>query len=358
MLATLIRAWQVPELRKRLTFVLMMFAVFMVAVHIPVPGIDPRQMDKLFQNAGILNLLSMFSGGALRRYSILAMSITPYINATIIMQLIGVLVPQIEELRKEGGESGRRQIAKWTRWLTIVLALCQAGMMNTMLYRAKVLNVHPLQFVGITLILTAGTTFLMWMGELITERGIGNGVSLVIFAGIMVRLPQQFLQSWQQARVSNGFPMFVILIILFLLIVVSMVIMTDAERRIKIQSARKVQGTKVYQGSTSYLPIKLTTAGVMPIIFAISVLLVPATVVKFLPIHTHAWPRIQQYIIQYTSPGQSWEASLIYFALVIFFTFFYTAVTFNVSDIADNLRKWGSYIPAVRPGRPTQEHID
>lgn len=357
MLATLIRAWQVPDLRKRLTFVLMMFAIFMVAVHIPVPGIDPHQMDKLFQNAGILNLLSMFSGGALRRYSILAMSITPYINATIIMQLLGVLVPQIEELRKEG-ESGRRQIAKWTRWLTVVLALCQAGMMNTMLYRAKVLNVHPIQFVGITLILTAGTTFLMWMGELITERGIGNGVSLVIFVGIMVRLPQQFLQSWQQARVSNGFPMFVILILLFLLIVVSMVIMTDAERRIKIQSARKVQGTKVYQGSTTYLPIKLTTAGVMPIIFAISVLLVPATIVKFLPIHAAGWPMLQQKIIYYTSPGQSWIASLLYFALVIFFTFFYTAVTFNVQDIADNLRKWGSYIPAVRPGRPTQEHID
>ena len=362
MLATLARAWQVPELRKRLAFVLIMFAVFMLAVHIPVPGINSNQMALLFKNAGILNLINMFSGGALKRYSILAMSITPYINATIIMQLMGVLVPQIDELRKEG-ESGRRQIAKWTRYLTIVLAIAQAGMMNTMLFRAKVLHVSPFQFVGITLILTAGTTFLMWMGELLTERGIGNGVSLVIFVGIMVRLPQQFFESWKEAQVSNGFLMFVVLILLFLAVIVSIVTMNDAERRIKIQSARKVQGTKVYQGSTTYLPIKLTSAGVMPIIFAISVLLVPATIVKFIPasllhISGTTWTMFQSKVQHWTNPGQSAVASIIYFALVVFFTFFYTAVTYNVQDIADNLRKWGSYIPAVRPGRPTHDHID
>jgi preprotein translocase subunit SecY len=357
MLATITRAWQVPDLRARLLFLLMMFAVFMVAVHIPVPGINAQQMENLFKNTNILGLLNMFSGGALRRCSILAMSITPYINATIIMQLMGVLVPEIEQLQKEG-ESGRRQIAKWTRWLTVTLGIAQAAMMNTMLVQSKVLHVTPLSFIGVTLVLTAGTTFLMWMGEMITERGIGNGVSLVIFAGILVRLPQQFVASWEEAVAGGNVLKFVILMLAFLLVTVSIVIMTDAERRIKIQSARKVQGTKVYQGSTTYLPIKMTSAGVMPIIFAISVLLVPATVVKFIPIHTTQWQVISQKIVSWTSPGQSWEASLVYFAFVVFFTFFYTAVTYNVEDIAENLRKWGSFIPGVRPGRPTHDHID
>jgi preprotein translocase subunit SecY len=291
-----------------------------------------------------------------RRVCVLAMSITPYINATIIMQLMGVLMPQIEELRKEG-ESGRRQIAKWTRWLTVALAIAQAGMMNTMLYRQGVLSGGPLRLVGITLILTAGTSFLMWMGEMITEHGMGNGVSLVIFAGIMVRLPQQFLESWHEAQSRGDFLKFVLLLLCFLAVIVSIVIMNDAERRIKIQSARKVQGTKVYQGSTTYLPIKMTSAGVMPIIFAISVLLVPATVVRFFPPSIIS-PARAQWITHYSSPGQSWSGSLLYFLLVLFFTFFYTAVTYNVEDIADNLRKWGSYIPAVRPGRPTHDHID
>ncbi|HET6383133.1 MAG TPA: preprotein translocase subunit SecY [Armatimonadota bacterium] len=352
MLTTIARAWNVPDLRKRMLFVLGMFALFMLALQIPVPGIDRHQMEKLFQNGGVLNLLNMFSGGALRRYSILAMSITPYINATIIMQLLGVLMPQIDELQKEG-ESGRRQIAKWTRWLTIVLAVLQASMMNIMFVRQRILNVTWEQFIAITIILTAGTTFLMWMGELITEQGIGNGVSLVIFVGIMVRMPQQFLESWQEARVSNGFLMFAILMILFLLVITSMVIMTDGERRIKIQSARKVSGTKVYQGSTTYLPIPLLkAAGVMPIIFAISVQLFPATVLRFFK-----KPGLIS-IANGLSPDGSWWGTVIYFALVVFFTYFYTAVTFKVDDISDNLRKSGSYIPAVRPGRPTHDYID
>ncbi len=362
LLASLVAAFKVPDLRKRLLFVVQMFAVYMVALHIPLPGIDRDKMNQLFSSGGLLSMLDIFSGGALRKYTILAMSITPYINASIIMQLLTVAIPQLEELQKEG-EPGRKQISRYTRYLTVALAVFQATAMNLMFRRMGLLEVNALQFVQIVITLTAGTMFLMWMGEMITDRGIGNGVSLVIFVGIMARLPYDLVTTVRVVGTQGNYTGAVALLAIFLATVAAITAITQGQRKIPIQHAKRVVGNRMYGGGSSFLPLKVNQAGVIPIIFAVSVVYLPAQIAQF-------WPAAQgsslraflDALIPWFSPGApglpGLFATTLYALLVLFFTYFYTAVTFDVPKVSDDLRKYGSFIPGIRPGRPTADYLD
>jgi preprotein translocase subunit SecY len=304
---------------------------------------------------GLLGLVDAFTGGAFGKFSILAMGIMPYINASIIFQLLGIAIPRIAELAKEG-ESGRRKISQWTRWLTIVLALLQATMTCLMLRQGEVpiLHVGGFFLIPIVLTLTGGTCFLMWMGEQITDKGIGNGVSLIIFAGIVARMPVDVGRTYQLWRSGNlMWTNIFLLVAIWLVTIAGIIYITKGERRITIQSAKRVVGTRIYSGGSSFLPIRVNTAGVIPIIFAIAVVLLPAQIAQFM---SGAKGSLGIWIL--FSPDRSVVASGLYFLLVVFFTYFYTAVTFNVADVSDNLKKYGSFIPGIRPGKPTERHLD
>ncbi len=357
-LAPMMAAFKLPDLRKRILYVFGMFAVYVIGLHIPIPGINHEKMANLMQG-GLLNLFDVFSGGAFKKFSILAMGIMPYINASIIFQLLGLAWPRIAELQKEG-ESGRKKLSQYQRWLTIFLALLQAMMTVTMLRKAEILTISNFQVLPVILTLTGGTCFLMWMGEQITDKGIGNGVSLIIFAGIVARMPAEFgktMETWQAGVISwwNVF----LLAATWLLTVAAIVYITKGERRITTQSAKRVVGTKVYGGGSSYLPLRVNQAGVIPIIFAIAVAMLPGQVATMASgaLKGNA-ADLLKHIADLTSPGNNWVASMMYFLMVVGFTFFYTAVTFNVSDVADNLKKYGSFIPGIRPGKPTEKHLD
>lgn len=358
MLASILAAMKLPDLSKRIKFLFIMFGVYVIGLHIPVPGIDKNQMANLFNNNAALGFLDVFSGGALKKYTIFAMGIAPYINASIIMQLLTIAVPQLEQLAKEG-EHGRKKISQYTRYLTIVLAFFQALGMNSLFKSAHILTAGPLLFLQIMITLTAGTAFLMWVGEQITDKGIGNGVSLVIFAGIVASIPGQIeltIKYWNAG--SIGFGNILGGIILFLATIVGIVAIQQAQRKIPIQHVRRVVGNKVYEGSTSYLPLRVNSAGVIPIIFALSLQLFPLTIAQFLG-KSDAWYAVAvKWLANVLSPDKHWYAALIYAGVIIFFTYFYTAVSFNVPDVADNLKKYGSFIPGIRPGKPTLEYID
>lgn len=365
MLRNLIAAFALPELRQRIQFVFMMFGVFMIGLHIPVPGINRAAMEALVQQTGILQLFDVFSGGAFRKFTIFAMGITPYINASIIMQLLTVAMPQLEALAKEG-EGGRKQIAKYTRYLTAVLALVQASGLLVMLKgiggAQPIIHADPLTMAQIVVTLAAGTCFLMWMGELITERGIGQGVSLVIFCSIMARLPYEVQKTVKGFSLEPGAAVtpvgLFLLVTLFLAMVVAIVFMNDGVRRVPIQHAKRTVGNRVYQGGGSFLPFKVNTAGVIPIIFAISLLMFPATIASWFmnaPAPYSRWANTVTHLFQ---PGQSWVASILYAALIMAFTYFYAAIQINIPELSDNLKKYGSFIPGIRPGRPTQEYLD
>ncbi len=368
MLKSLLAAWALPELRQRIQFVFMMFAVFMVGLHIPVPGINRAAMEKLVNGNNILMLFDTFSGGAFRKFTIFAMGITPYINASIIMQLLTVAMPQLEELAKEG-EGGRKQIAKYTRRLTVLLSIVQSIGLLAMLGGfhpggggLHIIEASPLTLVQIVVTLTAGTLLLLWIGELITERGLGQGVSLIIFVSIMARMPYEVRRtllgfSFEPGAQVTPWGLFV-LIVLFLAMVVAIIYVQEGIRRIPIQHAKRTVGNRTYQGGGSFLPLKVNTAGVMPIIFAISLLMFPATIASWF-FNTPGWVgRTAHTVANLFQPGQSWFASVVYGVLIMAFTYFYAAIQINIPELADNLKKYGSFIPGIRPGRPTQEYLD
>jgi preprotein translocase subunit SecY len=290
---------------------------------------------------------------------VLAMGIMPYINASIIFQLLGIAIPRIAQLSKEG-ESGRRKISQYTRWLTIVLALLQGSMTCTMLRQMGILQISGPAMIPVIITLTGGTCVLMWMGEQITDKGIGNGVSLIIFAGIAASLPPDVALTWSSLRdgVHQWYNV-LFLILVFVGTVMGIIYVQQGQRKIPIQHAKRVVGQRIYGGTSTYLPLRVNTAGVIPIIFAISVSLFPQTIVSFMSSALPAaWRDTVETIVRMSLPnGSVWGASL-YFMLVIFFTYFYTAVTFNVPEVADNMKKSGSYIPGIRPGKPTQEYLD
>ncbi|MGD0110651.1 MAG: preprotein translocase subunit SecY [Armatimonadota bacterium] len=362
-LGPIIAAYRLPDLRRRILYVFGMFAIYVVGLHIPIPGANKEAMAKLTEG-GLLGLMDAFTGGGFRRFSILAMGIMPYINASIIFQLLGIAVPRIAELAKEG-QAGRTKISQYTRWLTIILGLLQATMTCVMLQQYKVqgggsiLEVKGLGLIPIIITLTGGTCFLMWLGERITDKGIGNGVSLIIFAGIVARMPLDIAatyKSWH-AGIYNWIQI-LWLLVLWLITIAGIIYITKGERRITIQSAKRVVGTRIYAGGSTFLPIRVNTAGVIPIIFAIAVVLLPAQIAQFLSGAKGELGIWMTRIADFFSPGRSLVAAALYFLLVVFFTYFYTAVSFNVADVSDNLKKYGSFIPGIRPGRPTERHLD
>lgn len=359
-------ALQVPDLRKRLYFVAGMFALFVAGLHIPAPFVDASRLEELF-NTGVLGFLDIMSGGGFKRLSILALGIVPYINASIIMQLLGIAVPSIQRLQKEG-ETGRKVISSYTRWGTVALAFFQATGLGIYLYKIGAVQ-HGYGIWGIiplVIIMAAGTSFLMWMGEQLTDRGIGNGVSLIIFAGILIRLPDTFTQmvklviARNQGDLMGQIVGIGLIVVIFLAIVIFITWVHQATRQIPIQHAKRVVGNRVFSSANTYLPLKIATAGVIPIIFAISVAMLPGTIAGMLAnanptLYTPQHPVI--YWLSMFSPG-AWLGGIVYFLLVVFFTYFYTAVVYNVQDIADNLKKHGSFVPGLRPGKQTEKYID
>jgi preprotein translocase subunit SecY len=364
-LESLQAAWGIPDLRGRILFVFAMFAVYTVGLHIPVPGIDHAALNAFFQNGaggGLLGLVDVFSGGALRQFTVFAMGIIPYINASIIMQLLTFAIPQWQELSREG-ESGRRRIAQITRYLTAGLALLQSGGMGYLLTSQHILAPGLFNVVSMMLTLVAGTSFLMWLGELITEKGIGNGVSLIIFCGIMARLPYQIGAVTTEVKAGSVNPLQVLVLILaFFATVIAIVYMTLGQRRVPIQHVRRIVGNKMTQGGTSYLPFRVTSAGVIPIIFAVSIQLLPLTIAQYWPESKDLgrWP-VGHWIhnlADWAAPGKNPITALVYAGIIIFFTYFWTAVMMDIPNIAKDLKKYGSFIPGIRPGKNTEEYLD
>lgn len=356
MLETLIAAWKLPDLRRRMLFVFGAFAVYTLGLHIPVPGIDHAKMEQLFAQGGVFGLVDVFSGGALRKFTIFAMGIVPYINASIIMQLLVAAIPQWKELQKEG-ETGRKEIAKRTRYLTVVLAFLQSLGISVTLVRSDILTATWWQLIATAIVLTAGTMFLLWLGEQITDKGVGNGVSLIIFASITAALPWQISKVWESISLLQAWLSLILLAIVFLASIVGIVYVTQAQRKIPIQHARRIVGMRQVGGHSSFLPLKIAMAGVIPIIFAISLMLLPMTIATAIPGDT-GWVYYLKRAAQWLAPGDNAFALVMYGVVVMVFTYFYTAVQFDVSDIADNLKKYGSYIPGIRPGKPTADYLD
>lgn len=327
-----------------------MFAVFRMGTHIPVPGVDPTALEQLFATGNLFGLLDLFSGGAFSKFSIFAMSITPYINASIIIQLLNVVVPTLEQWSKEGAD-GYKKTTKLTRYLAVVLAFFQAIGMSIGLQGA-ILNPSPINILIIAITLTAGTVFLMWIGEQITAHGVGNGISLIIFAGIVAALPTNIatIVSYVQVGTINYFSVFMFAVIAIAMIVFVIHIETGF-RRIPISYAKRMVGNRMGGGHSSHIPLKVNQAGVIPIIFASSVLMFPVTVAQFVDI-----PIIKT-VASYLEWGKPLQTTL-YVLMIIFFTYFYTAVTVKIPDMADNLKKYGGFIPGIRPGEPTVDYLD
>ena len=358
-LGPIVAAFKLPDLRRRILFVFGMFAIFVFGRHIAAPNVSPDAAAAMV-SGGLLNLLDAFTGGALGKFSVLALGIMPYINASIIFQLLGIAIPRVAELAKEG-ETGRKKLSQYTRWLTLILAIIQAGMLCAWMKQSEVPIILAQGFglIPIILALTAGTCFLMWMGEQITDKGIGNGISLIIFVGIVARMPSDVGTTYDLWRSQNiSWVNILMLLIVWLFTIAGIIYITKGERRISIQSAKRVVGTRIYSGGSSFLPIRVNTAGVIPIIFAIAVIMLPGQIIQFLGGLGDPWRTYMTKLATLFSPGESWVASALYFLLVVFFTYFYTAVSFNVADVSDNLRKYGSFIPGIRPGRPTERHLD
>jgi preprotein translocase subunit SecY len=346
------------ELFARLRFVLVAIIVYRIGTHIPVPGIDPNQLASLFnQNQGtILGLANMFSGGALERMSILALGIMPYISASIIMQLMSAVTPQLEQLKKEG-ESGRRKISQYTRYLTVVLAIVQAtGMTVGMANQGMSYNTGMLFFIIAITSLVTGAVFMMWLGEQITEKGVGNGISLLIFAGIVAGLPAAIGQSLEQARQGEINILVLLMILTLAIAVIYMIVFIErGQRRITVNYAKRQQGRKMYQAQSSHLPLKVNMAGVIPAIFASSILLFPASIAQWFGQSGSAdW--LQDLAVA-IGPGQPLNI-LLFTIFIVFFCFFYTALMFNPQEVADNLKRSGAFVPGIRPGQQTANYID
>lgn len=356
-LKKLVQIWKARDLRNNILFVLAMLVVFRFAAHIPVPGVNVLALQEFFENNDILGLMNVFSGGSMQNFSIVMMGIAPYITASIIFQLLGMIVPKLEEMQKE--EAGRQKINMWTRWLTVPLAVMQSFGMITLLRRSSTqiidADVGSLDIFAMIVTITAGTIFLMWIGELITERNIGNGISLLIFAGIVSGLPQA-LQSF---GLNNGSgDMFTLLgyALIAVFTVVAVVIISEGQRNIPIKYAKQMRGGRTTGGSSTHLPLRVNMAGVIPIIFAISVVLFPSMVAQFFVNAKTLWIKnFAEWTI--TVLQDQLIYGILYFVLVFAFTFFYTEVIFHPNRIAENLQRQGGFIPGIRPGRQTIEYL-
>ncbi|MFH0749391.1 MAG: preprotein translocase subunit SecY [Candidatus Gottesmanbacteria bacterium] len=357
LLAPLISSWKTPALRRKILLTAGLFIIFRMFAHIPIPGVDTTKLASLFAQNQFLALLDIFSGGTLVNFSILALGINPYINASIILQLLQIVFPKLEELAKEG-DSGRQQINQYTRFLTVPLATIQAiGMVALLRNQGIIATVNPLTFLTIILTMTAGTMFVMWLGELITEYGIGNGISLLIFAGIVGRMPVVFGQTFTAATAESMTNMIFVLA-LGLVVIAATVVVNEAVRKVTVQYARRVRGNKIYGGGASFLPLRVNQAGVIPIIFAVSLVLLPSLIGGFLTqLPNPAFAGLGKGLTYLFNPNGAFY-NIFYFLLVIGFTYFYTAITFNPKKISEEIQKYGGFIPGIRPGSPTASYLN
>ena len=353
MLDVLRNALRIGDLRRKILFTAAMLIVFRIGSFVPVPGVDSAALAESLgiSSGNIFGFLNMFTGGALGRFTIFAMGVNPYITASIILQLLTIVIPKLEELAKEGIE-GRKKIQQYTRYGTVVLGLVQGWAITLLARNSGVLTDSSFFVLALIVVtLTAGTSFLMWLGEKITEKGIGNGISLIIFAGIVAELPVGLLRIAQSVG-QGGISIFsfVLFIILAVAIIAAVVMVQEGQRRIPVQYAKRMVGRRMYGGQSTHIPMRVNSAGVIPVIFASSILTFPLTVAQFMP-------SIAPWVDRWFGIG-TFAYNFVYAILVIFFTYFYTAVTFNPVDVANNMRKHGGFIPGLRPGRPTSEYLD
>ena len=348
--------FRIPELRNKILFILGILVVFRLAGNIPLPGVNQEQLKIFFSQNQFFGLLNLFSGGGLSSISIVMLGVGPYITASIIMQLLTMIVPRLEQIYKEEGEAGRQKFNQWTRWATVPLAALQTFGMISLLRSQNILSSGSTwEVVFIVTVAVAGTIFLMWLGELITEKNLGNGVSLIIFAGIVSGLPgkiSQMLSIWDSSQLFN----YIFFTILVILAVAAVVVISEGQRNIPVSYAKRIRGNKMYGGSSSHLPLRVNQAGVIPIIFAMSIMLFPGMIANFLAnASNQAVASVAQLIGVFFQ--NQWYYGIIYFILVVAFTYFYTAVVFDPQKISESLQKQGGYIPGIRPGKTTAEYL-
>lgn len=356
LLKPIVASFKTPELRNKILFTLFIFVAFRLYAHIPIPGVDTQRLAALFQSNQFLSLLDIFSGGTLINFSVMALGLNPYINSSIIFQLLTMVFPKLEELSKEG-EYGRQKINQYTRMLTVPLAVLQSIGMYALLRNQQIIaTFSPLALITMVTTMTAGTLLLMWMGELITERGVGNGISLLIFAGIVGRLPVVFGQT-ATATTSQSVTNLFIFGALALVVIAGIVVVNEAVRQISVQYAKRIRGNRMYGGNTTYLPLRINQAGVIPIIFAVSLVLLPQIIGQFLSqTNQPNFVAIGSFLNTTFNPSGA-IYNILYFILVVGFTYFYTAVTFNPQKIADEIQKHGGFIPGIRPGKATADYL-
>ncbi len=360
MLNKLIQIFKIKELRNKILFVLLIFAIFRLMANIPMPGISPENLESFFNRFKVLGFLSVLTGGALSRFSIIMLGLGPYITAVIILQLLTMIFPQLERIYKEEGEAGRRKFNQWGRLATIPLAIMQSLAMLSWFQRGDNPVIYPALSLFDTIVaistITAGTVLLMWLGELITEKGIGNGVSLLIFAGIIASFPMNVFQAWQDISIDPAkIPGYLAFFAMALVIITAVVLITEGRRNIPVSYAKRVRGNKMYGGVSTYLPMNINPAGVIPIIFAMSILVFPEMIVNFLGGAGGTVGNIASSVSTFLA--DPWVRGIMYFALVVLFTYFYTAVTFDPKSISENLQKMGGFVPGIRPGESTAGFI-
>ncbi len=353
----IIKIFQVPELRNKILFVLGVFAVFRIMANIAMPGVDPQMMEEFFSRFEMFQFANLFTGGTLDQFSIVMLGLGPYITAVIVIQLLTLVFPKLERMYKEEGETGRKKINQYGRLLTVPFGILQTyGMLALFQREGVILPLSAFEMIVSITTVVAGTVFLMWLGELISEKGVGNGVSLMIFAGIISSVPANALQMITDIKVDpSGLPMYILFFLLGLAITISVVYINEARRNIPISYARRVRGRKVYGGSSTYLPLNLNPAGVIPIIFAISILTLPSMFASFFVGVEGAVGIIAEAVSGFL--GNPWVQGVLYFVLVCLFTYFYTAVTFDPKNVSENLQKMGGFVPGIRPGKSTADFI-
>lgn len=343
--------FRLPDLKRRILFTLAALFIYRLGAHVPTPGVDATALGRLFDHGSILGFLDLFAGGALSRFSIFALGVTPYINSSIVMQLLAVVVPSIEKMQKEG-EEGRKKIVQWTRYGTIIFAFIQAVSMTGWLRGLGIYSGGFLDIILVSLTLTTGAVAVMWLGEIMSDHGIGNGISLLIFAGIVVRIPEAVIRTISLVRLGEmNILVMLLAIVIMLAVVAGCVMLQEGQRRLPVQYAKRMVGNKMYGGQSSFIPLRVNTAGVIPIIFASSVLLFPYTIAG---LFQHDFARMVQRAMSPSSPVYM----VLYVLLIIFFSYFYTAVVFKPDDISSNMKKNGGFILGIRPGKPTTDYIE
>ena len=357
MFSTLRNAWKIPDIRRKIIFTILMLLVIRLGSSVPVPYMDKEVIKDMFEygEVGVLEFLDLMAGGTFSDFSIFALNIYPYITASIILQLLTIAIPKLEEIAKEG-EEGRKKIAKWTKYGAIILATIQAIFMTRGFFRQAVIAEGFLQNTIIIVSLIAGTSFLIWIGDLITDKGIGNGISLIIFVGIISKIPIEIGKQIKLVKINALSPIKLILFAIVALIIIAIVVaLQEGERRVPVQYAKRVVGRKMYGGQSTHIPLKVSMSGVIPVIFSTSILAFPQTLVLFFKGEPSEW--ITKYLSVQGNVG-IWIYSILNVLLIVFFTYFYTAIQFNTVEYAKNLQQYGGFIPGIRPGRSTSEYLD